>query len=333
MNKYELKYPFTIVPREAYRYIQRPVPIICFFENQQDLTSWNIVLRIKNTCTEFPKVFCYKIGWHSYIKNCKKKFTENLYEVAIWKRGIKEMHFVNPTTEELREMFSYINSRINGKDELIYLSCLEKEQYLQEKYEKQKRRMNNRYMKRQPQKEKCFNPFLQNSIINLSKDKNSLNGSNNNPQFLTQQNSITLSNSINSSQIYLNKESKSVDKLHKFSLNQILNHEQNRNSMEVTEHTKHTSFANSQLINKCMLNEYYIQVNCPTQNNVQKHHRERKTFEHVIDTNNYSLKSMASQIVPVIDKLEIREKPQEIQKNISISGASKRKSKHPRKIA
>lgn len=126
-SEYKLKYPFTINTRDFHRYINRKCPCVYFFDNTDDLKSYYLVRRIKNTCDRYPKVLCYKIGWKSYINYPHGLGTSHTLDVAIWEGGIKDICINDPSVTQLDFIFKNVISRLSKIYPQIYSFIIEKD--------------------------------------------------------------------------------------------------------------------------------------------------------------------------------------------------------------
>lgn len=329
--KDDLKYPFTAAAREIEKYIKRGCPCVCFFNYKSDLTSTKILQNIITICEEFPNVFCYKIGWASYLTYPSKNISHNPYEVSVWRSGIKEIYFDNPTFAQLKFMFQYVNDRISGVDKQNYISSLEKEKHYHTIYEKQKKR---RFMRKKDDNIKTqnyFNPHLKNFLDSSIILNDNVSDIKNKPIIENTYNKLQIFKEISITQTFPINLSKKNQNEPLFSNHLLLKNTELKINKEESFHKRDKYNDICIFKPKDILNKNSDHIFCPIQIHSKQIQMKKNTLKRLSDISTCQLEIMSNSLVQTSYKAETPMQSKVGSQNLSISGASKRKTKHPRK--
>lgn len=174
------KYPLLIPARNLHKYITRDCECIIFFQYKFDLKSSIIEESVAIMSQKYPRVFCYKVGWMSHLRNNQRIYECGRYDVMIWKNGQKQLYFTNPTNSQLDFLFSIVSKRLFEVNYNAYLYAIREEHTRKMIYKKGR---NKRYQYRDldsilklKSKKSVFNQVT--SLIKIdssNQEKNSLN--------------------------------------------------------------------------------------------------------------------------------------------------------------
>lgn len=156
-------YPRTVFSRDIHNYVQRNCPCIVFYHLRYDPNNDKIYRFVKCASKKYPNVFCYKLGWKSFLLYYPNAKSELLYRITVWKNNKKLMFLDSPTMSQVEKMFFIVYRKILNEDKNEYISILKMQIENSKKFQyRSKKRLNTIQISDLCSHKKSFNKSFKN---------------------------------------------------------------------------------------------------------------------------------------------------------------------------